>query len=494
MTSPSSEDVRAEGKLGGGRWVAPFSLAPEERLGFTAAIEAVKAALCFGIDLTLETTQAILAELGHPEASFAAVQVAGTNGKTSTSRYTAALLRGEGVRCGLYTSPHLVSYVERVEVDGRPVSEEAFAEGISYALAAWARVQAENADMARLGCTEFELLTAAAMVMFARAGVEAAVLEVGLGGRWDATTAVPTVACAVTGIGLDHTKILGDTLEAIAGEKAAIIRPGNPCVLGTNAVRPQGVLDVMLAQCDGAGVTPTAVVERDGASDVPEAALALPRASFAVTHVPRGLGDELHADVSVHVTCAGGEVVRADYPDVAWVAPRYQAQNAACALALATAVLARPLDVRAARASIAACRVPGRFEVVREDPLVLIDACHNPQSCEAFAAAVRDAEPDVDGRPPVMLAALADKDHAGIASIVAPLFGDIVVTQSSSPRALPADDLAAEVRAACGPRARVRVTHSVAEALALLEAGPFVCCGTITLIGELKGMLLAAGE
>ena len=493
MTFRSLDEIRAEHRQGGGRWAAPFSLAPGEELAFPDAIAQVKAALCFGIDLTLETTQEILAELGHPESSFASVQVAGTNGKTSTSRYAAALLAGEGLSVGLYTSPHLVSYVERVEVSGRPVSEGAFAEGVSYALAAWSHVQARNAEMARLGCTEFELLTAAAMVMFARAGVEVAVLEVGLGGRWDATTAVPTVACAVTGIGLDHTKILGDTLEAIASEKAAVIRPGNPCVLGTNAVRPQGVLDVMLDACDRACVTPTAVAE--AGCDMLADARALPAATYAVTSRPGHLGDVLRVDVRVNVTCAGGGRVHADYPGMAWVAPEYQAQNAACALALATAVLARPLDASRACASLAACRVPGRFEVVRESPLVLIDACHNPQSCEAFASALADAEPRREERPPVMLAALADKDHAGIARIVAPLFADVVVTQSDSPRALPADALASEVRAACAPDTRVRVTHSVSEALALLGSEPFVCCGTITLIGQLKGMLQAqAGE
>ena len=473
-------------------WRAPFALGAADELPFEEAVARVEAALRFGIDPSLEPVRALLAELGHPESCFRSVQVAGTNGKTSTSRYTAALLEGEGVRCGLYTSPHLVDYTERVEVAGAPVSREAFARGVSWALAAWGRLAARDARLAAQGCTEFELLTAAAMAMFAEAGVEVAVLEVGLGGRWDATSAVPTVACAVTGIGLDHTKILGDTLEAIAAEKAAVAHAGAPCVLGTNAVRPQGVLDVMLARCCGEGVEPTAVVELGAggrpSEDVPGDALALPCAAFSIAHRPCGLGDELKVDARVDVRAAGGEAVHADYPGMAWTAPAYQAQNAACALALATAVLVRPLDPARACAALAACRVPGRFEVVRRDPLVVLDACHNPQSAEAFASAVRDAEPDRARRPILLLGALADKDHAGIVRVVAPLFDRVAITRSDSPRALPAEMLAAEVEAATG-RAAEAVYAGAPEAVAALCGESFVGCGTITLIGELAALL-----
>lgn len=473
-----------------GAWRPPFALTTAEDLGFDEAIGRVEAALRLGIDPSLEPVRAVLAELGNPERAFRSVQVAGTNGKTSTSRYTASLLSAAGHRCGLYTSPHLVDYTERVEVAGAPVSREVFARGVSWALAAWRRVAARDARMAEQGCTEFELLTAAAMVVFAAEGVDVAVLEVGLGGRWDATSAVPTSACAVTGIGLDHTHILGGTLEAIAAEKAAVIHAGNPCVLGTSAVRPQGVLDVMRSRCAEVGIVPTAVVELTGEAGglVSSAAADLPCAAFRVTHRPEGPFDELVFDVDVALELPDVGSVRAAYPDCSLVAPAYQAQNAACALALATAVSGRALDATDARAALATCPVPGRFEVLCKEPLVVLDACHNPQSAAAFARAVTDAWPDRAARPALVLGALADKDHAGIVGTVAPLFDRIVVTQSDSPRAVCASDLAGEVERVCG-RAPEAVFPLARDAVLHLCGEPFVACGTITLIGDLAALL-----
>lgn len=468
-------------------WSAPFALAPGESLNFSDAIERVEAALRLGIDPSLDPIRALLEELGHPEAHFAAVQVAGTNGKTSTARFTAALLAGEGLRCGLYTSPHLVDYTERIEVDGHPVSRAAFARGISWALAAWARIVERGDEVAAQGCTEFELLTAAALVVFAEMGVEMVVLEVGLGGRWDATSAVPTIGAAVMGIGLDHTHILGDTLEAIAAEKAPVLHAGGVAVLGTHAVRPPEVLAVMLGRCREEGVIPSLVV--DGATGDEGLSAELPRTVFVVHHRPACLGDDLVFDVRVAVPVAGaGPVVDAVYEDVRLTGPAYQAQNVACALALATGVLGRPLCEESARRSIAECRVPGRFEVVCKDPLVMVDACHNPQSAEAFAGAVVDAEPDRARRPLLLLGALADKDYRGIVEVVAPLFERIAVTQSSSERAVAARDLAIEVQRVTGVPP-VAIYEDANAAVLDLCGESFVGCGTITLIGELAALL-----
>lgn len=486
MTLPNGDSVAGRFEGASRKWERPFDLGAWGELSFSRAIESVEAALRLGIDPSLEPIRALLAELGHPERSFACVQVAGTNGKTSTSRYTAALLAGEGLRCGLYTSPHLVSYTERVEVDGAPVSQAAFARGVGWALAAWERLEESGAPVCALGCTEFELLTAAAMTMFAEAGVDVAVLEVGLGGRWDATSSVDTVAAAVTGIGLDHMGILGSTLEGIAGEKAAVLRSGIPCVLGTNSVRPQGVLDVMLARCAQVGSVPTAVVEV-GEDSLP-AVGRLPQARFHIVGTPGGLFGQLVVDVDVEVEHPARGKVRASYPGCRLSAPVYQAQNVACALALATGVVGRALDGESARRALASCPVPGRFELVRTDPPVVLDACHNPQSAAAFARAVVDAEPDRAKRPAVVLGALADKDHRGIVEVVAPLFDRIVVTQSSSPRAVPASELAAEVERVSG-RSPEAVFGCAADAVAYLKGEPFVGCGTITLIGELEALL-----
>jgi len=474
-------------------WAAPFALDPEHDLAFDLAIERVEAALRLGIDPSLEPIRALLAELGHPERAFACVQVAGTNGKTSTSRYTAALLAAEGYKVGLYTSPHLVCYTERVEVDAAPVTRAAFARGVSWALAAWERICARGDAVAAQGCTEFEMLTAAAMTIYAEQGVDVAVLEVGLGGRWDATSAVRTVAAAVTGIGLDHTHLLGDTLEAIAAEKAGVIRRGAACVLGTNAVRPAAVLDVMLARCAETGCAPCAVVELAGGAPadpegLPERAAGLPRAAFEIVRRPASLGEELVVDVEVEAADACGNRVVASYPACTLAAPAYQAQNAACALALATATLGRALDAGLAREALRSCEVPGRFEVLCKDPLVLLDACHNPQSAAAFAQAVTDAEPDRSRRPVLLLGALADKDHLGIVETVAPLFDRVVVTQSDSPRAVPAAELAREVERVTG-RAPEAVYPCVRDAVVGLCGESFVGCGTITLIGELAALL-----
>ena len=237
----------------------PFEV-PE--MTYAEALAHVRGALRFGICPLLETVEDMLAELGDPDLAFECVQIAGTNGKTSTARYTAAILAGEGLDVALYTSPELVSYTERMEVGGRPVSEEAFAHGVSAAKVAGERVNARRSAAGErpYDITEFDTLTVAAMVVFAEADVDVAVLECGLGGRWDATSAAKSIrSVAVTGIGLDHTRILGDTLEEIAGEKAAIIKPGRTCVLGAGTAEPASVERVLLDQARTAGVVPVLV-------------------------------------------------------------------------------------------------------------------------------------------------------------------------------------------------------------------------------------------
>ena len=495
---------------GTGCWAPPFELAQSQDLAFGEAILRIEAAVRLGIDPSLGPVRALLAELGHPERAFRCVQVAGTNGKTSTSRYTAALLHAAGYSCGLYTSPHLVSYTERVEIDGVSVDERTFARGVSLALAAWERMRARGDAACSGGCTEFELLTAAGFAMFAEAGVDVAVLEVGLGGRWDATSAADPGVVAVTGIGLDHTRLLGDTLEAIAAEKAAVIQPGRAVVLGTNAVRPQGVLDVMLGSCSASDVVPTVVCARAPHGEVPDDVVArdaddsgepgggvdlaraphetrdFPKASFDVLRWPNGLGSILAIDVDVDAR-VGDHDVHASYPGIELVAPAYQAQNVACALALATAFVGGQIDPSVARAALRGCPVPGRFELLREDPPVIIDACHNPQSAYAFAQAVVEAEPDRSRRPALLIGALADKDHRGIVETIVPLFDRVYVTCSTSPRAIPAAELADEIRSACGVEP-AGVFDDVESAVSALYGESFVGCGTITLIGDIAAL------
>ncbi len=436
----------------------PFDV-PE--MTYAGALAHVRGALRFGICPLLETVEDMLTELGDPDLAFECVQIAGTNGKTSTARYTAAILAGEGLDVALYTSPELVSYTERMEVAGRPVSEEAFAHGVSAAKVAGERVNARRvaAGERPYDITEFDTLTVAAMVEFAEAGVDVAVLECGMGGRWDATSAAKSIrSVAVTGIGLDHMHVLGNTLEEIAGEKAAIIKSGRTCVLGAGTAEPKSVDEVFRARCAEVSVTPV-------------------RPSFEVTKRPHRLGAPLELDVATP---------RTTYAELAALKPAYQAQNIACAVALCEEYLGRALDPDALFTSVVQCPTPGRFQLLRPEPPVLIDACHNPQSVEAFLSALEDVAPERDERPVLLAAVLADKDVAGIVDLLAIAFPRVAVTQTSSPRALPAAELA-DCFADAG--AEVVGTYPTVESAASALCGEsYVACGSITLAGELAGL------
>lgn len=443
-------------------------------------------ALHFGIQPMLESVVDMLGELGRPDGRYRILQIAGTNGKTSTARYTAAILAGEGMRAALYTSPELVSYTERMEVDGVPVPERAFARGIAAARLAGERVNARRAAASErpYDVTEFDLLTVAALVVFAEAGVDVAVLECGMGGRWDATSATSPEAVAITGVGLDHMRILGDTLEEISAEKAAIIRAGRSCVLGVGTATPDSVEDVFLDRCADEGVTPVLLrpVRLEDAPGemhpgVPRPHRDLPHAAYSVTHRPSGLGDALVLDVGA---------MRATYAGLAARKPIYQAANIACAVVLSEGFLGRELDGGALEASVAACPTPGRFDVLSTDPLVMIDACHNPQSVQTFLAALREVEPDVSRRPQLLCAVLADKDVAGIVRLLAHEFPRVIVTRTSSPRAIPAEDLAALFRAEGVEPTSVH--RDVPGAVAALRGEPFVACGSITTAGEVAAL------
>ena len=416
----------------------------------------------------LETVVDMLDELERPDEHFDCIQVAGTNGKTSTTRFTAAILRGEGLHTALYTSPQLVRYEERMEVDGTVVSPEQFAHGVSVAAEAGHRVNARRAPMGEPAytITPFDLLTVAAMVLFAERCVDVAVLEVGMGGRWDATSATDPVAVAITGIGLDHTRILGDTLAKIAAEKAAVIKPGRFVVLGEGTHEPE-VQRVMDERCAACWVTPWV-------------------SSHEVLSEPDGIGGA----VSFSTRTARAEY-RAEMHK-----PAYQPQNAACAIALAEGYVGRALDAAVLERSLDACPIPGRFDVVRADPLVLVDACHNPQSCENFVAALDEAEPDVSRRPPLLIAALSDKDVSGIVDVLVPAFPRVMVTATQSDRALPVLELAKMVREKLRLLGRdeedaLEVFDSVSDALDWCTANdaPVIAAGTITLAGEVAGLL-----
>jgi len=439
------------------------------------ALAALQQALQFGINPSLDGITALCEALGRPQDRFASVQVTGTNGKTSTTRLTAALLKGEGLRVGLYTSPHLERYNERIEVDGTAATDEQLASALSAALDAARAIRPDEAAGTPGGFTEFELLTAAALWLFREEGVEIAVLEVGLGGRWDATSVVSPSVAVITGVGLDHTAVLGDTLDAIAAEKAAIIRPASAPVLGPGT---DGLDSVFLNVATGVGTHARAVRADLDFSPVPEELTV----RYRTIERPGGPGGR---------TVVSVDGVHTRYPLLALVGPAYQAANVATAVAATEAALGRALDTQRAAGALLEVTLPGRFELVRESPAVIVDGSHNPQAAAVLAGAIRDAFPSVHARPMVLLGILADKDAAGIVEALAPVAARIAVTQSASPRAMPADELAELVGAITGG-SPVAVYDSVADALNALvpiATDGLVVTGSITTAGDARAAL-----
>jgi len=381
----------------------------------------------------LERMERALEALGHPERRQPVLHVGGTNGKGSTCAMAAAALAEAGLAVGLYTSPHLVRFNERIQVRGRTIDDGALADAVDEVRRAcpWHEAGAE-AD--RL--TYFEFATLAGLVHFARAGVDVAVVEVGLGGRFDATTAIAPRVTAVARIGLDHTQLLGDTVEQIAFEKAGIFKPGVPAVV--HAHQPPGALEVLRAEALRRG------------------------APFVVA--PAG-----------------------------WDGPialrgAHQRGNAGLAAA-ALRELARsgvPIAEEAIARGIAAVRWPGRLEEVGG---VLLDGAHNPDGAAALAAALAALHP---GRPvELVFGVLADKDHAGMLRALAPAARRLHLVAPVTPRARPAADLHAQARA-LGADADLhpRLEDALRCATRAAADGALVCvAGSLYLVGEARALL-----
>ena len=409
---------------------------------YQKALEVLENALTFGIDPSLEPIERMCAQMGNPQDSYICIQVAGTNGKSSVTRMIAALLRAQGKRVALYTSPELVRYPERMEIDGNVISDQQFADAIEAAR--------DAAEACGLEVTEFELLTAGALWLYAREGVEVAVLECGLGGRWDATSVCRPAVSVITGIDLDHTAILGDTVEQIAAEKAAIIKPGSTAVLAENVV----AREVFLERAEEVGAP--------------------------VVEVNPFLKEELMTAVA-HM-------------------PAYQSMNASTAVTAVQALLGKALATDEIERALTTLQIPGRFETLRSKPLLLIDAAHNPQSAQVLANEIRLRWPDPATRPTLLLGVLADKDVHGICEALVPLFNRIVCTASSSPRAISAGKLAAEVAQVVAASnalpggLELSNVPTIPEALKELAGKDVIATGSITVAGEVKGCFLNLGR
>jgi dihydrofolate synthase/folylpolyglutamate synthase len=390
----------------------------------------------FGIKFGLENITALLAHLDHPERAFRTLHIAGTNGKGSVTAMADAALRSAGHRSARYTSPHLVRLNERFVIDGQPVADRDLIEAIDEVRGGVARLRAEGT--LQVEPTFFEVTTAVAFELFRRARVEVAVIEVGLGGRLDATNVITPVAAAITSIGFDHERYLGTTLREIALEKAGIIKPGVPVVVGTmppealNAIR-----EVAHQRSAEIIVGDERALERYGA--VPLA---------------------LHG--------------------------AHQRGNAAVAVALLEIADARGLSVppAAVRAGLTNVSWPGRLELRRfaDGREALLDAAHNPDGAAALAAYLREAWPD---KPPLVFAAMRDKEVGGMFRAVLPSVGALVLTRASNPRSADPARLASQAREVA-PALPIEIAESRTAALdaAWRRSRRIVVAGSIFLLGD----------
>jgi dihydrofolate synthase / folylpolyglutamate synthase len=400
--------------------------------------------------LGLDRIGALLEALERPERSCRLVHVAGTNGKGSTCAMIEAGLRAAGFRTGLYTSPHLIEPVERIRIQGKPVTREQFA-------AAFETVHRKAEEMLAAGAldchpTYFETVTAMGLLLFREMGVEWAVLEVGLGGRLDATNVVTPELCVITQIDFDHEAYLGRGLDAIAGEKAGIIKRGVPVV--TSAQRPEA--DAVLASR----------AEELGAEQI--------RSSEWSVKEPR-----LHAYGSEFRAVKGTKAIYVRCP----LAGRHQVENAVTAVA---ALDRLGIAGETIERGIAGARWPGRLERVSEKPDVILDGAHNPAGARALRAHIEEFFRG--GKVWLIYGAMRDKAVEEMAGILFPAASEVIATAPRQPRAARPETLAA-----CVNHPRLRVAPDLKAALALTrEAAPedaVFITGSLFLVGEAYGLL-----
>ncbi|MBC7188095.1 MAG: bifunctional folylpolyglutamate synthase/dihydrofolate synthase [Calditrichaeota bacterium] len=406
----------------------------------------------FGMRLGLERIEALLARLGKPQRRFASVHVAGTNGKGSTAAALASILTKAGLRTGLYTSPHLVRPEERIAIDGVPIAPEEFVELV-------ARVRPLVDE---LGATFFEAITAMAFLYFAEREVEIAVVEVGMGGRLDATNVLHPLLSLITSIDLDHVEHLGATVSDIAREKAGIMKPGVPCL--TSAVNAEAL--TVLHTVATSLRAPFHTLEE----------------LFRVTDV------ELEQEVTTFSLVNERVAFRGLRSPLVG---EHQVSN--CALAVSAAHLLSHHDARitpaAIRTGLENTRWPGRLQRIAEHPTTLVDVAHNPEAMRCVASALQLF---AFRRLLVVMGVMRDKDYQAMVAAIAPLASVAIAVAPATPRALPAQEMAAAFRAhgvhtheADSPRAGVALARRLATAEDLV-----LCTGSHYTVGE----VLAAAE
>ncbi len=400
----------------------------------------------------LERINALLDKMGHPERSLKFIHVTGTNGKGSTCAMLANIFTTAGYKTGLYTSPYLIRFNERIQIDGQQIPDEAIC-----------RIMDEIkplADSIFEQPTEFEMVTALGFAYFAEQHCDLVVCEVGMGGEFDATNVIlPPEAAVICNIGLDHTEVLGDTLEKIAATKSGIIKPGCDAILYRETPSVEAVI---AARCDAVGAH---LHKADFADIVP------------VRHDLAGQIFHWQRFESLHLPLLG----------------EHQLHNAAVALTAATVMQQRGWKLSDAhiRQGLSTVRWPGRFDVRRTDPLFIIDGGHNPQCIEALCKNIRDYLP---GRPlTILTGVLADKDYNCMYRDVAPHAKEFITITPGNPRALHAHELGEYLTRFGKP---VTACDTVADGvhLALAHAGKdgvVLCYGSLYMIGEIEAALTA---
>ena len=417
------------------------------------------------LEPSLDRIAALVDVLGSPQLSYPTIHIAGTNGKTTTSRMIDVLHRELGYRTGRFTSPHLESILERIAINNRPIPAEGFIAAYNDIALYLDLIDSKQPHPISF----FEAMTALAFVAFAEFPVDLGVIEAGMGGEWDSTNVVASQVSVITPIGFDHMEYLGNTLEEIAQTKAGIIKPESHVVL---AAQPVEVAKVLLSKV------------------------------AAVSAIPYREGVEF--SVKSRAIAVGGQFISiqgifGDYDDIFLpLHGAHQASNAALALAAAEAFAGVKLDEELVRSAFTKVESPGRFEVVYRDPTVIIDAAHNPHGAHAFAETLR-SEFDFESVFGVV-AILGEKDVDGVLQKLEPVIDRLVVTQNSSPRALPVEKLyEAAIKIFGAERVfkednlRIAITYAMEQCTLVNQVSDGISavtiCGSVVTAGEARKII-----
>lgn len=389
------------------------------------------------IEPSLDRISHLMTLLGDPQLAYPVIHVTGTNGKTSTSRMIESLLREMGLNTGLVTSPHLHQVTERIRLNGEPISAERFVDTYDELEPFLALVDVESIATGGPAMSYFEVITGMAFAAFADAPVDVAIIEVGMGGTWDATNVVQPVVSVVTPIGLDHADYLGDTIEAVATEKSGIIKTGSVAVL---APQVPSVAEILLARA----IEVDAVVARQGVE-------------FSVLDRSVAVGGQV-------LTLAG---LNGTYEQVLLpIFGAHQAANASLALAAVEAFFGGTIQLNegSVQRGFASATSPGRLEVVKRSPTVIVDAAHNPHGAAVLASALQESFTfdHIIG----VISVMADKDVRGVLEALEPVMQEVVVTWNGAARAMSVSDIAELAQEVFGED-RVHTSQTLSSAIDL---------------------------